>query len=120
VEVTLVCARCLRDFRHEVGAHFTATYRYPPQAYPEEAQVKDQDLDLSYLEVDQGSLNLCNVILEQVFLNLPMKPLHDPGCKGLCSRCGADRNETACGCRQETIDPRLEALAGLKARLESE
>ena len=116
---TLSCARCLKSFEQEVGGPFTAVYRHPPEAFPEEAQVADEELDLSYLEPGQESLDLRGVIMEQVFLNLPMKPLHDPDCKGLCPHCGGDRNVTACDCEAEVIDPRLEALARLKGRMES-
>jgi uncharacterized protein len=32
------------------------------------------------------------------------------GCRGLCPTCGADRNETACGCAERVVDERWAAL----------
>ncbi len=57
--------------------------------------------------------------MEQLELNIPMKPLCRPDCKGLCPTCGADRNETACSCEEPTADSRWAALAALKSRLEA-
>ncbi len=49
-------------------------------------------------------------IFNQVILSLPMKTLCNSDCKGLCSICGADLNNTSCNCIQENIDPRFEKL----------
>jgi uncharacterized protein len=40
-----------------------------------------------------------------------------PDCKGLCPRCGANRNRQPCTCVGD--DPRWEALANLRGRIES-
>ncbi len=58
------------------------------------------------------------LLLEQLQLNVPMKPLCRPDCQGLCPTCGADRNEDACSCEERSADPRWAALAALKSRLE--
>jgi uncharacterized protein len=36
---------------------------------------------------------------EQVYLEIPMKPLCSPECRGLCPRCGANLNTETCACR---------------------
>jgi len=48
-----------------------------------------------------------------VLLEVPMAPLCDADCKGLCPRCGANRNRETCGCPREAADPRFEALGKL-------
>jgi uncharacterized protein len=63
------------------------------------------------------SLLLEDVLREQVLLSLPVRTLCKPDCKGLCPRCGANRNNQACTCAGD--DPRWEALAGLRERIKS-
>ena len=42
-------------------------------------------------------------VLNQVVLSLPMKSLCSSDCKGLCTTCGADLNNTVCNCINENI-----------------
>ena len=58
-------------------------------------------------EIDLGEL-----MREQFYLALPMKPLCRPDCKGLCPQCGTSLNTDTCQCEPRWEDPRL---AGLKA-----
>ena len=50
---------------------------------------------------------------EQVLLSLPGRALCQQECKGLCPKCGANRNLADCGCGEGLADPRWNALAGL-------
>ena len=61
------------------------------------------------LELDGGSL-----LWEQYLLALPVKPLCDENCQGLCPRCGAPLRDGPCGCSEESGDPRLAVLKNLK------
>ena len=54
---------------------------------------------------------------EQILLNLPLKPVCEPGCKGLCPTCGVNRNQIECDCRSEAVDPRFAPLLDLKERM---
>lgn len=62
---------------------------------------------------DSYQLDLDEVIQADLWLEMPMKSLCKPDCKGLCHRCGADLNAGPCGCADKEIDPRLEALKQL-------
>ena len=57
---------------------------------------------------------LNEVLREQFYLALPMKPLCREDCAGLCPRCGTNRNTGSCSCVTEPEDPRLAPLRGLK------
>jgi len=74
--------------------------------------VADDDLGVSFYKDD--ALDLGDIIREQFYLALPMKPLCRPDCKGLCPVCGINRNRETCGCRTEWVDPRLEPLRNLR------
>jgi uncharacterized protein len=45
-----------------------------------------------------------------------MKPLCDPGCRGLCPMCGGNRNVNPCACAERTPHPRLAVLKTLTER----
>jgi uncharacterized protein len=60
-----------------------------------------------------------DVLREQVLLSLPVRTLCKPDCKGLCPRCGANRNLQPCSCDEGPSDPRWEALTGLRSRIKS-
>lgn len=54
-------------------------------------------------------------LLEEVLLQVPQFPVCQESCAGLCPVCGANRNRTACTCRQEKSgDSPWTALNGLK------
>jgi uncharacterized protein len=77
-------------------------------------ELKEGDMDVLYLEGEV--LETRPILLEQLQLNIPMKPLCRPDCKGLCPICGADRNRAACNCEEASPDPRWAALATIKNR----
>jgi uncharacterized protein len=60
------------------------------------------------------------VCREWISLALPVKPLCREDCAGLCPRCGADRNETACGCTETVRSSPFAALAALRDEEEAE
>lgn len=65
------------------------------------------------LLVEEKELNLAELCRTDVMLQIPMKHLCDPECKGLCSQCGVNLNTVTCNCNKKQIDPRLTALAEL-------
>ena len=54
--------------------------------------------------------------VEQIYLELPLKPICREDCRGLCTKCGCNRNRVECGCVDESIDPRLLALKSILNR----
>ena len=109
----LQCSRCLEPFQMPV--HATFDLRYLPAteiATDNERQTHDEDLDISYYRDDQIDLN--ELLREQFYLVLPMKPLCQEDCKGLCPQCGTNLNTGTCDCAPVWEDPRLAALKQLK------
>jgi uncharacterized protein len=107
------CSRCLEPFRFPVDAPFDL--RYQPHADSNEAgerEVEADDLNTAYYENDE--IDLAQLMQEQFYLTVPMKPLCQDDCKGLCSHCGTNLNKTTCDCHTEWEDPRLAALKALK------
>jgi uncharacterized protein len=110
------CARCVEPVEVPLQADFDLIFR-PAEADAEatERSITAPETEIGYYLND--SLSLEDVLREQVLLSLPVRTLCKPDCQGLCPRCGADRNSTACFC--EVADPRWEALSGLRGRIKS-
>ena len=115
-ELELPCSRCLEPFRFPVEATFDQ--RYLPAAdaaaQSEDVELGEEDVEVSYYRDD--AIDLAGLMREQFYLALPMKPLCNDDCKGLCPQCGTNRNVSQCSCTQGWVDPRLAALQALKTR----
>ncbi|MBE0566338.1 MAG: DUF177 domain-containing protein [Krumholzibacteria bacterium] len=57
-----------------------------------------------------GEVDLTDALRESAVLAFPLAPVCRPDCRGLCPRCGIDRNTGTCDCADEDIDPRWEGL----------
>jgi uncharacterized protein len=112
-ELELPCSRCLEPFRLPVEAPFDQRF-LPASALDAEGEreVQDEDVDISYYRDDQIDLN--ELLREQFYLALPMKPLCRDDCRGLCAQCGTNLNAGTCACVTDWEDPRLAPLKGLK------
>jgi uncharacterized protein len=76
------------------------------------AEVLENMDNEEYIIPESGNIDLSELARETFFLNVPMAHLCREDCKGLCPKCGADRNETDCGCILKEKDPRWKALEG--------
>ncbi|HAD05424.1 MAG: hypothetical protein A2091_02475 [Desulfuromonadales bacterium GWD2_61_12] len=99
--VRFVCSRCLKVYPHVLELVFTLTYARNLPAIDdaetgEELELNAEDLGLELLSGDE--LDLHAVIQEQVLLGLPLQPLCEDTCRGLCPRCGVDLNTATCNC----------------------
>ncbi|MGA2886922.1 MAG: DUF177 domain-containing protein [Terracidiphilus sp.] len=112
------CARCVEPVEIPLGADYDLIFR-PASADTEapERSITAPETEIGYYQGD--SLALEDVLREQVLLSLPVRTLCKPDCKGLCPRCGVNRNSQNCSCEVGPSDPRWEALAGLRGRIES-
>ena len=112
-ELELPCSRCLETFRLPVNTSFDLRYHPASEmSQDEEREVEDDDLGTSYYRDDQIDLN--ELLREQFYLALPMKPLCDEACQGLCPQCGTNLNTGSCNCSAKWEDPRLAPLKAMK------
>ena len=115
-ELEANCSRCLEPFRIPVDSAFDLLYL--PVSDPaavaggEDHQLGDDDTSAAFYEDE--TIDLAQLMREQFYLALPMKPLCRPDCQGLCPVCGTNRNFDTCACQPEWVDPRLEVLRRLR------
>jgi uncharacterized protein len=107
----LSCSRCLEAFDWPVEARFDVRYLPQSENVGDEREVEEDDLSDAFYRDDV--IDLGQLIDEQFYLALPMKPLCQHDCKGLCSSCGANLNADRCDCDVRWKDPRLSGLKSL-------
>jgi uncharacterized protein len=114
--IALACARCLKECIVPIVSEFKEYFilqRYAPDE--QDKELVQDDLDISFLP--EEGIELRDIVEEQMWLNIPMKPLCHDSCKGLCTICGADLNSGECGCDRSVGDPRFAVLKGFKPNL---
>lgn len=116
VAAIMQCSRCLSEFGTEqtLDLDLVIRRRGPEGGIPDEVALADAETIL----VDGPDIDIGEIIVQEVLLELPMKPLCSEECAGLCPTCGAVAGSKECTCReQEHGDPRWAALAQLKAKM---
>ena len=108
----LECSRCLAAYPFAADENFSLVLYKREPGEPAERQLDRDDLDVYFFE--EPELSVRPIVEERIQMAVPMKPLCKEDCLGLCPTCGEDLNQGNCECREETIDPRWEALSKLK------
>ena len=110
--VRLTCSRCLRVYPETVRSvvDLTCVPSDGVTGAGDEDTVELSAADVNEVRFDGIALDLAAVLQEEILAALPIQPLCDSACKGLCPRCGANRNTGTCGCDSEPVDPRLAVL----------
>ena len=105
--ITGECGRCLDEISTDFSADFVELF-----AYPESATQATSDPDEVH-RVEGDLIDLEAVVRDTVVLGLPVTPLCQPDCAGLCPDCGLRLDDLPEDHAHEVIDPRWAALAAL-------
>jgi uncharacterized protein len=109
----LACGRCLEPFTLAVDSSFDLRYQ-PRSSNTGEGEREIEEDDLTTAFYENETIDLGQLMREQFYLVLPMKPLCREDCRGLCSICGTNLNRESCTCARTWDDPRLAMLKRLK------
>lgn len=101
--LTLACSRCLVEFVQDLDLAVEEDFYFDPDL----ADAKEG------YEVEGESVDLEPMLRDVIVLSIPMKPVHEPNCQGLCPVCGVDLNVTACGHGEPEGDLRWAPLKDL-------
>lgn len=107
--ISTKCARCLCDVKKEFSIKVAETLMQEGAA---DTKVDSQD-DGEIIVFSGNTLLLDEIVLNNILVNMEVKYLCSPDCKGLCSVCGKNLNTDKCDCSTDFIDPRLEVLSKL-------
>lgn len=111
--VELLCARCLKPVAVPIDAEFAERFVTAVSWRSEEQhELASEDLNLSVF--DGRSIDLDQLVREEIVLAAPEQVLCREDCKGLCPTCGIDLNASACECDTRQIDSRWEKLKDIR------
>jgi len=65
------------------------------------------------VNMKQDTINLNDAISEMIYLTKPIKVLCHEECKGICTKCGSNKNHEICNCDENKVDPRFQELIKL-------
>jgi len=102
-DTTIECVRCLKDFSHHLTWEITELFAFHNKPVDE----------MGLILPESAQIDLAPILREYALLEVPIKPLHDPECKGLCIECGQDLNIEDCGHNQDVDDSPFAALKKL-------
>jgi len=105
--LSFICSRCLQPFEYGVEAVFDLAY-LPEELDEQKEELDEDDMDKFFYYHQQ--LDLREIVLEQLNLSIPLRPLCSEECEGLCPVCGQLVQDGQCGCQVNSSDPRLEKL----------
>jgi uncharacterized protein len=106
------CGRCLKRF--ELPLHVTFEERfYPTVDIKTGAPLPPTEEDEVFPIDEHHQLDLTEALRQNILVAVPMVPVCDEACAGLCSQCGHDLNLGPCQCEPEVETP----LSVLKALL---
>ena len=106
VKYETACARCLAPIKAEKSISLNKTVITNAEDF------QDTEND-DYIVSEDGYIDSDETLIEQIVLELPLRHLCKPDCKGLCPKCGADLNAGECGCDTTEPDPRFDVLRKL-------
>lgn len=117
--IAIQCGRCLEPLIIPVNSELKYTLTPAPEEIEEtEIELSVDEVNLGYYQEDE--IDLDPIVLEQIVLQIPIKPLCREACKGLCPQCGADLNVESCDCRVDSGDLRFAVLKNFTVKKKEE
>jgi len=117
-DIETTCARCLSPVRVSIKADVDERFRMASHAggTGSASDREDENDDWRQEDVQEFrglTIQLDDVVLENLLVSLPIKVLCQEGCRGLCPQCGKDLNVGECDCTIDDINPRMAKLGQL-------
>lgn len=97
--VLLNCSRCLENFSIPIKSEFNLKLKEER----EHSQARNdalEEVEIETFPVKESRIDMREVLSEQIYLNIPLKPLCKEDCLGLCSICGGNLNSPKCDCQK--------------------
>lgn len=105
--MSFICCRCLSPFEIYIGSGFDLAY-LPEELEEAKEQLETEDLYKNFYYNQR--VDIRNIILEQLNLTFPTRPLCSEDCPGLCPVCGKNIRDEGCSCDLNKNDPRFKKL----------
>ena len=113
----LECSRCLETFELKLDSVFDLVFHREGRTQVPDSV--DEDDFILLTDTIERRYDIFPRVRESIILELPIRPLCMAACKGLCSGCGQNLNESDCSCSKEKSDPRWDVLKKLLSKEDS-
>jgi uncharacterized protein len=114
------CSLCVESFEQDITGEISLIVRHlkkgeliPSYTEEETEDFESVDENLIFLPFGEDTIDITENVHDTLLLAVPTKPVCADGCKGLCPACGTNLNTGVCGCSNERIDSRWQALSKL-------
>jgi len=96
--VLLECSRCLQLYPQPLEFSYQEVYSEEP--FSMIGELTEEDFKFT---IENNVIDVSNSVRENIIINLPIKPLCNLDCKGLCPVCGENLNDRDCNCNPKDI-----------------
>jgi uncharacterized protein len=100
------CARCLEPLTSSIEVDFQELYVYSDTRSGESAEEDERRLEGDFIDLQP-------VVRDAMVLALPLSPLCQDDCPGLCPECGVRLADAGPDHHHDAVDPRWAALQGM-------
>ena len=112
VTVAQECARCLEPIERTVEPTFGMIYEKAGLAHTRtEEHIRQGDLGITFFS--DNEIDLGPEVKQAVRLALPLKPLCQANCQGLCPKCGTNLNTDRCECQEKGTEAQPATIGDL-------
>lgn len=94
--ISIPCVNCLESFDLKIDSSFDIILFPAELIEMTNSSLSSEDMEYIFFEGDR--IDLVKILMEQVNLFIPYKPVCSPDCRGLCPGCGANLNNESCHC----------------------
>jgi len=102
--IRVKCDRCLGSYSYELQPEFRLFLSSPPRdPDQDEIELCEEDMAVRFIAGDE--IDIDDIVIEQIYLSLPIKFLCSEKCHGLCPICGTNLNRGKCDCQEEHGHP---------------
>lgn len=98
------CVRCLEEFMQPLCTDFEEIYTFENRPLSEDEHIIPED----------GNIDFEEILREYLILEMPINPVCQPDCRGLCSECGKNLNKKLCNHQKLPADHKARDTAGKK------
>ena len=111
--IDIECSRCLCLFNCPILLKIEEEY-FPTTDVVSGHRLELPDKPGCFTIDEHHILDLTEAVRQYSLLAVPMKPLCQQDCAGICPQCGRNLNVESCTCENGGIDPRWSVLLKLK------
>jgi uncharacterized protein len=91
--VILECVRCLENYNHVLHTKFSELFAFDRRSVTESGLILRDD----------ANIDAYPLLREFFLLDVPIRPLCKPDCRGLCLECGVNLNNELCEHNKQAI-----------------